>query len=199
MCCSSSQGFPAPTMVSNPNLQPQPLQVTWGDYGSGFTAAPGGEAYANRTVMTYHFYEPPQMGAEGQINSHVKEVRCRESLGSLQPTKRHLVPQAMRLGTAAMLTETESLWALEALPSPSRCAARALTGLGPRRGRRAKTPPTSRTPVTMSCRAGPIGDGRVSIARFRTKPTLRASSGSGVRAKRAPGRLLQPRTTAFLR
>ena len=47
--------------------------------------------FANRTVVTYHYYDPPQFSAEEQIRSHAKEAR--------------------RLGTAQMMTETEAIWA----------------------------------------------------------------------------------------
>lgn len=101
--------YPSPTNADRVNLQPfydkvnaairnvdnESLLfiagVTWGDLGSGFTAAPGGKDYANKTVMTYHFYDPPQFTAEEQVKAHNLE--------------------AMRLGTGAMLTETEALWA----------------------------------------------------------------------------------------
>jgi len=66
--------------------------VTWGDLGAGFTAAPGGAAYANRTVISYHYYQPPQVGrAQMQVETHAYTAR--------------------RLGTGAMMTETEALWA----------------------------------------------------------------------------------------
>ncbi len=29
--------------------------------GPGFSAAPGGDEYANRSVLAYHFYVPPQV------------------------------------------------------------------------------------------------------------------------------------------
>jgi endoglycosylceramidase len=98
--------YPSPTNGDRVNLQPAYDKVntavrkideevllfiagmTWGDFGSGFTAAPGGAAYSNRTVLTYHFYEPPQFTAAEQVDSHIFE--------------------AQRLGTAAMMTETEA-------------------------------------------------------------------------------------------
>jgi len=101
--------WPSPTNADRKNLQPfyDKINVavrevdddvllfiagiTWGDLGSGFSAAPGGDAYANRTVLTYHYYDPPQFSAEEQILSHAVE--------------------AQRLGTAAMMTETEAIWA----------------------------------------------------------------------------------------
>jgi endoglycosylceramidase len=101
--------YPSPTNADRVNLQPTYDKVntavrkvdenvllfiagvTWGDLGSGFSAAPGGAAYANRTVMTYHYYQPPNFGALEQVGSHVREAR--------------------RLGTAALMTETEAIWA----------------------------------------------------------------------------------------
>ena len=35
--------------------------VTWADLSVGFETVPGGEAYRNRSVLSYHFYEPPQV------------------------------------------------------------------------------------------------------------------------------------------
>ncbi|GMI32093.1 hypothetical protein TrCOL_g9172 [Triparma columacea] len=35
--------------------------VTWSDLGSGFTEAPGGEEFANKTVLGFHYYAPPQL------------------------------------------------------------------------------------------------------------------------------------------
>ena len=67
--------WPSPTNADRVNLQPTydkcnaairefdedvllfVAGVTWGDLGVGFTAAPGGAEYANRTVMTYHYYD----------------------------------------------------------------------------------------------------------------------------------------------
>jgi endoglycosylceramidase len=34
--------------------------VTW-DWVAGFTHAPGGQAYSNRSVFAWHYYEPPQL------------------------------------------------------------------------------------------------------------------------------------------
>ena len=65
--------------------------MTWGDFGAGFSEAPGGEEYANRTVVAYHYYEPPQVTAEAQVRSHSIHGK--------------------RLGTGVMVTETEAIWA----------------------------------------------------------------------------------------
>ena len=35
--------------------------VTWDDLSNGFEIVPGGTAYRNRSVLSYHFYEPPQV------------------------------------------------------------------------------------------------------------------------------------------
>jgi len=35
--------------------------VTWDDLSDGFETVPGGETYRNRSVLSYHFYEPPQV------------------------------------------------------------------------------------------------------------------------------------------
>jgi len=100
--------WPSPTNADRVNLQPTYDRVnaavravdeetllfiagvTWGDLGSGFTAAPGGSSYSNRTVMTYHYYKPPQFTAAEQVNSHTRE--------------------AQRLQTAALMSETEAIW-----------------------------------------------------------------------------------------
>jgi endoglycosylceramidase len=36
--------------------------VTWDDFGVGFDSVPGGEDYSNRSVLSYHYYEPPDIG-----------------------------------------------------------------------------------------------------------------------------------------
>lgn len=60
--------------------------VAWGDAGPGFTAPPGGAAGAARSVLAYHYYEPPQGGAALQVRAQVAGAR--------------------RLRTGAFLTET---------------------------------------------------------------------------------------------
>eukprot|EP00931_Biecheleriopsis_adriatica_P023946 TRINITY_DN15012_c0_g1_i2.p1 TRINITY_DN15012_c0_g1~~TRINITY_DN15012_c0_g1_i2.p1 ORF type:complete len:685 (+),score=124.34 TRINITY_DN15012_c0_g1_i2:75-2129(+) len=60
--------------------------VTSDNFGPGFTAAPGGAQYANRSVLAYHFYKPPQTSAKDQVHNNLAAAR--------------------RLGTGAMLTET---------------------------------------------------------------------------------------------
>ena len=41
--------------------------VTWDDAGPGFTAPPGGAAFANRSVLAFHYYEGPQIGPDLQL------------------------------------------------------------------------------------------------------------------------------------
>jgi endoglycosylceramidase len=60
--------------------------VTWGDLGAGFTAAPGGDEYASRSVLAYHYYEPPQKSVTLQFDAETN--------------------RAQKLGTGAFLTET---------------------------------------------------------------------------------------------
>lgn len=63
--------------------------VTWDDLGSGFTAAPGGAEYANRSVLAFHYYDPPQRSVTEQFS---KQRAAAE-----------------RIGTGAFMTET-SVW-----------------------------------------------------------------------------------------
>lgn len=62
--------------------------VTWDDVvPAGFTAAPGGEEFSDRSVFTYHFYTPPQFSADVYFRTRVRD--------------------ANRLHVASMLTEFE--------------------------------------------------------------------------------------------
>jgi len=60
--------------------------VTWDDAGPGFTAPPGGEEYADRSVLAFHYYEPPQMSTTAQMDAQMRG--------------------AVRLNTGIFLTET---------------------------------------------------------------------------------------------
>lgn len=35
--------------------------VTWDDFGVGMDHPPGGSDYADRSVLAYHYYTPPQV------------------------------------------------------------------------------------------------------------------------------------------
>ena len=61
--------------------------VTWDDLGFGFTAPPGGAAYANRSVVAYHYYKPPQISVPFQFTVYQLAAR--------------------RLKTAAFMTESD--------------------------------------------------------------------------------------------
>ena len=98
--------FPNPASADRVNLQPAYDRVsaavraadadalvffagvTWGDLGAGFSAAPGGSAHANKSVLAYHYYPPPQDSAQLQFEAYSAAAR--------------------RLGTAAFLTETSA-------------------------------------------------------------------------------------------
>lgn len=60
--------------------------MTWDDAGAGFTLPPGGEDFANRSVLAYHYYEPPQFDVPAQFEAQVSAAR--------------------RLKSGSMLTET---------------------------------------------------------------------------------------------
>lgn len=49
--------------------------VTWDDAGPGFDHPPGGPAYANRSVLSYHYYQPPQFNTKLQIQAQVAGAR----------------------------------------------------------------------------------------------------------------------------
>lgn len=63
------------------------MGVTWDDFGAGFTAPPGGMDYANRSVLGYHYYKPPQKSVSFQFEAF--DVAAR------------------RLQTAAFMTESD--------------------------------------------------------------------------------------------
>lgn len=74
--------------------------VTWSDlkghtedlgFTDGFEHPPGGEEYANKTVLAYHYYPPPQDSSN--IPKYINEF---------------IHPNADRLSTGMLLTETMS-------------------------------------------------------------------------------------------
>lgn len=49
--------------------------TTWDDFiPIGFEHAPGGDAYANRSVISFHFYNPPNLTPENQMSSRTKDA-----------------------------------------------------------------------------------------------------------------------------
>jgi endoglycosylceramidase len=60
--------------------------VTWDDFGVGFTQVPGGTPYQNLSVLSIHYYFPPQ------LDSPAKDLQIQ-------------VGFARKLGAGAVLTE----------------------------------------------------------------------------------------------
>ncbi len=60
--------------------------VTWDNFISvGFEHVPGGEIYQNRSVLSHHYYKPPDLGVDEHFKARNNDVK--------------------RLKTAAFLTE----------------------------------------------------------------------------------------------
>jgi endoglycosylceramidase len=62
--------------------------VTWDDLGVGFTHPPGGAQWANKSVLAYHFYMPPQLTLNGTFVVRMLDIE--------------------RLNTGAFLTEFDA-------------------------------------------------------------------------------------------
>merc|ERR1719213_823541 len=62
--------------------------TTWDDLGAGFTAPPGGEAYANRSVLAYHYYKPPQFSVDMQFEAYNVAAR-RLRVAAFMPESDH--------------------------------------------------------------------------------------------------------------
>ena len=45
--------------------------VTWDDLTNGFEHVPGGNTYRNRSVLSYHFYKPPN------VRKHFLYIQCK--------------------------------------------------------------------------------------------------------------------------
>jgi len=43
--------------------------ITWDDGISGFTQVPGGDAYRNRSALTFHYYSPPNLTPQEQFET----------------------------------------------------------------------------------------------------------------------------------
>eukprot|EP01101_Sappina_pedata_P006105 TRINITY_DN2952_c0_g1_i2.p1 TRINITY_DN2952_c0_g1~~TRINITY_DN2952_c0_g1_i2.p1 ORF type:complete len:493 (-),score=126.54 TRINITY_DN2952_c0_g1_i2:52-1530(-) len=53
--------------------------VTWDDVVSGFDSVPGGPDYANRSVLSFHFYQPPNLSPWEQLKTFsdkAKKLGC---------------------------------------------------------------------------------------------------------------------------
>lgn len=58
-CCLDSD--PGPWSLLMLLVHAPAEAVTWDDFGNGFTSPPGGDLYHNRSVLSFHFYIPPQV------------------------------------------------------------------------------------------------------------------------------------------
>jgi len=59
--------------------------VTWDDIGNGFDGVPGGPDYANRSALSYHYYDPPNLDLNTTFTARMDDLK--------------------RIGCAGMLTE----------------------------------------------------------------------------------------------
>lgn len=57
--------------------------VTWDELTVGFKQPPGGFAYANRSVLSYHFYTPPQISADITFAERQKDLERLKCAGFL--------------------------------------------------------------------------------------------------------------------
>ncbi|XP_028411016.1 endoglycoceramidase-like [Dendronephthya gigantea] len=49
--------------------------VTWDDFGVGFETVPGGNAYQNRSVLSYHYYVPPNFNVNLNFDVRLCDLR----------------------------------------------------------------------------------------------------------------------------
>nr|BAB16370.1 endoglycoceramidase [Cyanea nozakii] len=49
--------------------------VTWDYFAAGFSKVPGGDAYRNRSVLSYHYYEPPDFNKKFQFEVRMEDLR----------------------------------------------------------------------------------------------------------------------------
>jgi hypothetical protein len=48
--------------------------VTWDDLGVGFNSTPGGQQWANKSVLAYHYYIPPQLSLNGTFAIRMLDI-----------------------------------------------------------------------------------------------------------------------------
>lgn len=60
--------------------------MTWDDLGVGFSQPPGGETFANRSVVAFHYYEPPQENVNLQFEVQLAAARRLQSGSMLTET-----------------------------------------------------------------------------------------------------------------
>ena len=49
--------------------------VTWDFFAAGFKQVPGGAAYSNRSVLSYHYYEPPDFNKQFQFEVRMEDLK----------------------------------------------------------------------------------------------------------------------------
>lgn len=49
--------------------------VTWDWFGVGFTQVPGGDAWRNKSVLSYHFYTPPDFNLDTQFAARLSDMQ----------------------------------------------------------------------------------------------------------------------------
>lgn len=62
--------------------------VTWDWFNVGFKHVPGGDAWQNKSVLSYHFYVPPDFNAQVQVNARMADMQrlgCGGFLTELSP------------------------------------------------------------------------------------------------------------------
>jgi len=57
--------------------------VTWDFFEVGFTHPPGGESYQNRSVLSYHYYEPPDFSKKLDFNARMDDLQRLKCAGFL--------------------------------------------------------------------------------------------------------------------
>ena len=63
--------------------------VTWDDFGVGFKKVPGGDAYQNRSVLSYHFYIPPDFNANLNFDVRIHDLEKLKCGGMLTEFATH--------------------------------------------------------------------------------------------------------------
>jgi endoglycosylceramidase len=49
--------------------------VTWDWFNVGFKNVPGGDAWKNKSVLSYHFYVPPDFNAQTQLSARMDDMK----------------------------------------------------------------------------------------------------------------------------
>ena len=74
--------------------------VTWDDVVCGFDHSPGGAAYANRSVLSYHYYRPPNLSPHEAMQHQMREcerLNCRCFMTEFSLPLHGMPPQVLTL------------------------------------------------------------------------------------------------------